>query len=78
MKPEQKSRALEAQPLGILDVPSALLNIRTVETATDLCKTTVYAMIREKSFPAPLKLSKRCSRWRSSDVRGWLDARAGA
>lgn len=32
---------------------------------------TIYAWVRKKRFPSPVKLSPGCSRWRVSDVDEW-------
>ncbi|MCX7553641.1 AlpA family phage regulatory protein [Marinicella sp. S1101] len=38
-------------------------------------KSTIYSMIKEGRFPAPIKLSVRVSAWSLEDVNEWLEAR---
>ena len=37
-------------------------------------KTTVYGLIREGQFPAPIKIGGS-SRWPSDDIATWIDSR---
>ncbi len=41
-------------------------------------KSTIYSMIKQGQFPAPIKLSVRVSAWSLEDVNKWLDARIQA
>ncbi len=41
-------------------------------------KSTVYSMIKDGRFPAPIKLSVRVSAWSLEDVNIWLEARKKA
>ena len=50
----------------------ALLKLRQVCLVTGLSKSSVYAMLKESRFPEPIRLGKRCTRWRMSDVQGWI------
>jgi predicted DNA-binding transcriptional regulator AlpA len=34
--------------------------------------TAIYDGIKKHTFPAPVKLSSRCVRWRVGDLRHWL------
>lgn len=54
----------------------SLLRLRQVCMVTGLSKSSVYAMLKEARFPEPIRLGKRCTRWRMSDVQGWI-AKAG-
>ena len=49
-----------------------MLRIEEVKEMTGLSRTTIYARIDEGKFPAPVRDGKRCSRWRLSDVQGYL------
>ncbi len=40
-----------------------------------LHRGTLYSMVRDRRFPAPLRVGARAVRWRESDVLRWLDAR---
>jgi prophage regulatory protein len=62
------------QPLSILNQPNALLKIRTVTAVVGLSDSSVRKLIREGSFPKPIRFGQRCSRWRSADINRWLQA----
>ena len=51
------------------------MRLPDVLQATCLSRSTVYRMVAEHSFPAPVKLSKRAVGWRHGDVQRWSDAR---
>ena len=38
-------------------------------------RSTVYRMVAEHTFPAPVKLAKRAVGWRHDDVRQWTTGR---
>ena len=46
-----------------------------VEAATGLGRSTIYAMMADGTFPAPVRLRRRAVGWRQSAIRAWLDAR---
>lgn len=50
----------------------ALLKIQAVLQRTSLSKSTLYAKIKEGTFPEPVRLGARCSRWKSSELDNWL------
>lgn len=50
----------------------ALLKIDEVAAATSLSAPTIYRRLRDGTFPAPIHLSKRCTRWRAGTVRRWV------
>jgi prophage regulatory protein len=35
-------------------------------------RSWIYAAIRDKGFPAPTRLSRKCSRWDSLAVQAWI------
>lgn len=45
---------------------------------TGLGRSTLYALVAEARFPAPLKLSTRAVGWRRADVDTWLLDRLSA
>jgi len=63
-----------AQPLESANNPAALLRFSTVQALTGLSRSTIYTRIREKTFPAPIKLGTRCTRFRAGDVTAWLES----
>lgn len=54
------------------------LRLPDVKAVTGLSKTSLYAMIREKSFPAPVRVGPRSVAWVRSEVRQWAAERVHA
>jgi prophage regulatory protein len=54
---------------------SPFMRLPDVLQATGLARSTVYRMVAEHTFPAPVKLAKRAVGWRHDDVRQWAAAR---
>jgi len=50
-----------------------LLRLPAVLQATGLTRSTVYRLMAEHTFPAPVKLAKRAVAWRHDDVREWTN-----
>ena len=59
----------------IIESMPQLLRLPAVLQATGLARSTVYRMVAEHTFPAPVKLAKRAVGWRHDDVRQWTIAR---
>lgn len=55
-----------------------LLRLPAVLRLTGLGRSTVYRMVADETFPAPVKLAKRAVAWRHGDVRRWTDERPKA
>lgn len=62
------------QPIESATNPAALLRLSTVQALTGLSRSTIYTRIRAKTFPEPIKLGTRCTRFRAGDVTAWLEA----
>lgn len=56
--------------LNILD-DVVFLRLPEVKTVTGLSKTSLYALMKEKRFPAPVRLGPRAVAWVKSEVRQW-------
>jgi predicted DNA-binding transcriptional regulator AlpA len=56
----------------------AFLDIRDVCAAARMSASWIHEEVRLGRFPQPMRFGPRCSRWRSSEVRDWLIARAAA
>ena len=54
------------QAAAIESLPQ-LLRLPAVLQATGLARSTVYRMVAEHTFPAPVKLAKRAVGWRPVD-----------
>ena len=55
-----------------------LLRLSEVLTRTALGRSTIYRLMREGSFPEPLRIGARAVRWRQSEVEDWVAARPRA
>lgn len=55
-----------------------LIRLPEVKHLTGLGRSQLYALAARGEFPAPLKLSTRCSAWRESAVRQWISERIAA
>ena len=51
-----------------------LLSLPEVERLVGLRSSALYARIERGTFPAPLRVSSRCSRWRETEILGWIAA----
>ena len=67
MKSSVQTEGIEALP--------QFLRLPAVLRATGLARSTVYRMVAEHTFPAPVKLAKRAVGWRHDDVRKWTIGR---
>lgn len=47
------------------------LRLPEVKQITGLSKSSLYALIQEKSFPSPVRLGARTVAWVRSEVRQW-------
>lgn len=56
----------------------ALLRLQQVQALTGLARSTVYKLISEKSFPAPIPLAGRAVAWDSRAIDAWIDSRIAA
>ena len=71
-----KPNASHRSTTDLADV--AFLDIRDVCAAARMSASWIHDEVRARRFPQPLRFGPRCSRWRSTDVRKWLLARAAA
>jgi prophage regulatory protein len=67
-------RHANPQPLDVLTVPGALMAMPALRAVTGLSTPTIYRKMAAGDFPAGVKLSARCTRWRSDEVAAWLAA----
>lgn len=58
--------ALELSEAGFLRLPQVL-------KLFPVCKSTWWAGVRDGMYPKPVKLGKRCTAWRVSDVRAMIE-----
>lgn len=56
-----------------------ILRMRSLPERIGLSKSTIYALIADGKFPAPVKLgSKRAVGWYEYEINNWLASRAEA
>lgn len=55
--------------------PGKLLRLPAVEERTGLKKSTIYAGVKAKTFPTPVRLSARAVAFREEDVDRWISGR---
>lgn len=48
------------------------VRLPTICAVTGLARSTVWAWVRRRRFPAPTKLSARATAWNVTEVRAWL------
>ena len=72
----------ETQPqtkASMSEVESApLMRMPTVICWTGLARSTIYRLIAEKRFPAPVVLATRAVAWRRTDLERWSEGRPRA
>ena len=52
-----------------------LLRLPDVRRATGLARSTIYALVADGRFPAPIKLGERATAWVSGEVEDWIKQR---
>lgn len=55
-----------------------LIKLPEVEFRVSLRKSAIYAGIKAKTFPAPIKLSTRSVAWTQSSISNWINERIRA
>jgi predicted DNA-binding transcriptional regulator AlpA len=70
-----KSREMAPQPLELINVSGAMLNIRTVELVVGFKKTKINEEVKAGRFPKPERHSPTCSRWLSDKIKSYLATR---
>jgi prophage regulatory protein len=59
-------------------MPSKIYRRPAVQDLTGLSRSTLYKMILEDRFPAPVRLGARAVGWRETDLIAWIESRAKA
>lgn len=53
----------------------SLLRIEQVSERIQLGRSWIWGAVKRGEFPAPQKLSSRCTRWNSQAIDKWIDQR---
>lgn len=56
----------------------AILRVAQVQERTGLARSSIYYLIQRGEFPPPLKLGRRASGWRESEIEEWISSRQPA
>ena len=75
--PKRKKRE-SVQSLHAVQIPDALLKMRTVVEVTGLSESSIRRKLAEGKFPTPKKDGSRCTRFVASDVTNWLRVKAAS
>jgi prophage regulatory protein len=73
MAGDTKPKLRGEQPLHAAQISDALLKLKTVQALSGLGKTSIYQLIKAGVL-SPIRLGKRCTRFRASDIQEWLRA----
>ena len=58
------------------DLPAVELGgLPKVRNIVDLSRSEIYRRVKAKSFPQPIQLGSRCTRWNLHEVREWAAAK---
>lgn len=68
-----RQRSRKELPNNVDDV--IFLRLPAVKAVTGLSKTSLYALIRDKSFPAPVRLGPRVVAWVRTEITQWAAER---
>jgi prophage regulatory protein len=63
---------------GNTNAPRVFARLPTVMQATGLGRSTIYRLVADGAFPAPVHLGPRAVGWRWSDLDQWSESRQGA
>lgn len=68
----------QAQTATLDPQQDRLLRLADVRFISGLGKTSIYAAVRAKTFPQPVKVTDYAVAWRKSEVDAWLAGRPAA
>jgi prophage regulatory protein len=57
------------------EVKNTLLRLRQVQEIVPYSSSSIYHMVANGDFPAPIKLGPRASAWVESEIHSWVDSR---
>jgi prophage regulatory protein len=71
------TRIKSGRPKGISNSPDEVIfwRLPEVRAVTGLSKSSLYALIRANSFPAPVRLGPRTVAWVRSEIKQWAAER---
>lgn len=75
MATDAPGKARPRQSLHAAQIADALLRLQSVQDLSGLGKTSIYKAINAGEL-TPVRMGKRCTRFRAADVLAWLQAKA--
>ncbi len=58
--------------------PTHFLRLPTVKARTALSGSSIWAKVKNGTFPKPIKLSANVTAWNAADVEAWAQSRIQA
>ncbi|EGX6956817.1 AlpA family transcriptional regulator [Aeromonas hydrophila] len=55
-----------------------LIKLKDVTEMTTLSKATIYRLMKQGSFPGPIRLGPKCVAWKQSEIIEWVELKASA
>ena len=52
--------------------PEQLLRITDVQARTGLSRASVWRLVRDASFPAPVRIGRRAVAWLDTEIDSWI------
>jgi prophage regulatory protein len=72
-----QTQTTESRPPATDAQLSVFVRMAAVLRMTGLGRSTIYRLMAENKFPAPVRLAKRAVAWRRIDLERWSDGRPG-
>ena len=72
---DAKTATMAAETIRRPQSDKALIRRRQVEQLVQMSRSTIYAAVKNRTFPAPYRIGARAVAWRVSEVESWLEAR---
>ena len=54
-------------------MPDRLLDAKQVSAKIGMSVTSIYAFMKQDTFPKPKRIGKQARRWKESDIDAWID-----
>lgn len=58
--------------------PTRFLRLSAVKERTALSGSTIWAKVKNGTFPKPIKITENCTAWNAAEVEAWAQARIAA
>lgn len=76
--PASETRAVDFNASSTIVDDVVFIRLPEVKAVTGLSKTSIYELIRAKTFPAPVRLGPRSVAWVKAEIRHWAVERVQA